>query len=111
MSNFVVTEKAMRPASDKRQCFYCYQPIGAMHQDDCVLVKKNVIINFSINLEVDVPAHWDADQIEFHRNQSSSCASNVLDELVELEKKSGCLCGLAEFSFVTETSKPYLHER
>jgi hypothetical protein len=110
MNNFIVTEKAMRPASSKRQCFYCYQPIGATHKDDCVLISKNVIIKFSINLEVRVPAHWDADMIEFHRNESSSCASNVLDEIAEIEKAHGCLCGAGEFSFVTETSKPYLRE-
>jgi hypothetical protein len=75
-----------------------------------VLVSKNVIVNFSINLETRVPALWTAEDIEFHRNESSSCASNVLYELEELVKKNGCLCGLGEFSFVTETSKPYLSE-
>jgi hypothetical protein len=110
MSSFVVTERAIRPASSERQCFYCHQPIGAIHNDDCVLIRKNVIINFSINLETRVPAHWTEENIEFHRNESTSCASNVLGELEELEKKHGCLCGLGKFSFVVETSKPYLDE-
>ena len=110
MTTFIVTEKAMRPASALRRCFYCFEKIGSFHKDDCVLVSKNVIINFSINLEVRVPAWWTDEQIEFHRNQSSSCASNVMDELAEVEKRNGCLCGQGKFSFVVESSKPYLHE-
>jgi len=110
MNTFIVTEKAMRPASTKRACFYCHQAIGDLHKDDCVLIQKNVVINFSINIETSVPASWTEHDIEFNRNESSSCASNVLNELAKIEKKRGCLCGAGEFSFVTETSKPYLDE-
>lgn len=110
MSHFIVTEKAMRPASSERRCFYCHEPIGVAHKDDCVLVSKKVIVNLSVDLEVRVPAHWTPEDVECHRNESTWCKSNVLDELAELKKKHGCLCPVAEISFVKESSEPYLDE-
>lgn len=59
----IVTEKAMRPASSERRCYYCRQPIGDTHTTDCVLYRKKVTI--TINIEVDVPCIWDADDIEY----------------------------------------------
>jgi hypothetical protein len=110
MSNFVVTQLAMRPASLKQQCFYCQERIGATHKDDCVLIRKDVVVKFEIEIPVRVPAFWTEEQVEFHRNQGTWCASNVLDELEKIEKDNGCLCQQAEFSFVKETSEAYLDE-
>lgn len=100
---FVVTEKAMRPASDKRRCFYCQQEIGAEHKDDCVLINRKVRIRMTVEYDIEVPAHWDANQIEFHRNEGSWCADNALKELEDAFGENGCMCGAAKFEFVGET--------
>lgn len=114
MEKFIVTEKAMRPVSTARKCFYCDQPIGTYHKADCVLINKKVKVIASIKYEIKVPAFWDAEQIEFHRNESSWCASNVIEELQELEnnlnKEHNCMCSCTSFKFVEDTSEPFLDE-
>ncbi len=50
----------------------------------------------SITYEIPVPDDWGTYEVEFHRNESSSCASNMMDELRELERKIECLCGCVE---------------
>ena len=65
LSQFMVTEKAKRPASKEQQCFYCQQPIGGRHKVDCVLVSKRVKIRMTVEYEIEVPADWDEDLIEF----------------------------------------------
>ncbi len=32
LTSFIVTKKAMRPASEKERCFHCHQPIGSTHR-------------------------------------------------------------------------------
>lgn len=61
---FTVTEKAMRPASGERQCFYCRTAVGGFHKPDCVLIRRKVTI--TVELEVDVPVDWDEDNIEHY---------------------------------------------
>lgn len=105
-----VTEAAMRPASDKRACFYCHQPIGEQHAADCGLVQKRVKVRMTVYYNVEVPAHWDADMIEFHRNDSSWCASNALEELEALGDKLGCICSNTTFKYIATVSEPFLSE-
>lgn len=113
INEFTVTEEAMRPASDKRECFYCRQPIGAKHKD-CVLVNRKVKVELTIQYEISVPAHWDEYMVNFHRNDSSWCAGNLVQELEELDKEKGCLCNAAdiEFKYLGESNEgPFLEER
>ena len=110
---FIVTEKAQRPGGAgirDGQCFYCGQSIGQEHKKNCVLVKRKCKVRVTIEYEVWAPAHWEKDDIEFHRNESSWCASNLMRELDELDDKDGCLCPAATFEFVEHTSEPYLDE-
>ena len=106
---FIVTEKAQRPADMNGHCFYCQQPIGSAHEDDCVLVKKRVKVRMTVEYEVEVPARWDKEQIEFHRNEGSWCSDNALAELEELEG-DGCLCPITEFEYLGGDSEPFLGE-
>ena len=108
---FKVTDKAQRPANVNGACFFCNQTIGEEHKADCVLIKKKVKVRLTIEYEIEVPAFWDKGDIEFHRNESSWCANNVLDELKEYKGKSGsCLCNFSIFEYLDENSKPYLKE-
>ena len=111
-NRFTVTEKAMRPRSSARQCFYCKQPIGKVHKQDCVLVKKTVKVRMIVEYNVDVPAHWAAEQIEFHRNNGSWCSNNALSELDALfgSNNGPCLCNSARFEYIGDDSEPYLEE-
>ena len=106
----LVSLAAMRPASTKEECFYCQQPIGSPHKEDCVLIKKRVKVRMIVEYEVEVPNHWDQHMIEFHRNDGSWCADNALDELAEVAEKEGCLCHLARYEYISDTSEGFLHE-
>jgi hypothetical protein len=110
MSNFTVTKKAKRPAIDKPECFYCQQKIGGFHKDDCVLINRKVTVRMTVDYEVDVPAHWDAHMVEFHRNDGSWCADNALDELTKIADEAGCICHIAKFEHISDNSEPFLDE-
>ena len=113
MPDYTVTKKAMRPASDKEQCFYCQQVVGATHKDDCVLIKKKVMVSLVIEYPIVVPAHWKAEDVLFFRNEGSWCSDNLISELDEL-RGSECLCDKADYTYIGETgavsSEPYLEE-
>ena len=100
-TNYLVTEKAKRPASDKEQCFYCGSIIGDYHKKDCVYISKKVKVRAVIEYDIEVPSSWSAEDIEFHRNEGSWCSSNMLDELNEIDNE-GCLCDKVKFEFIEE---------
>lgn len=109
--SFGVTKAATRPAGESTKCFYCHAPIGDEHASDCVLISKKATIRFIIEYQVNVPNFWQKDNVEFHRNESSSCKSNILHELKSLSEASGCLCNAnARFEFVSFDSRPFLKE-
>ncbi len=60
----IVTEKAMRPASPKRCCYYCQQPIGGTHTTDCVLYRRKITL--AIEIEIDVPYNSSANDVEYY---------------------------------------------
>lgn len=110
--NFTVTGKAMRPASSKRECFYCHQPVGGAHEKDCVLINKRVMVKMTVIYAIEVPEHWSKENIEFHRNRGSWCADNAISELQEIfnEDSGRCMCDAAHFEYLGGDSEPYLDE-
>jgi hypothetical protein len=106
----LVTRKAMRPASDREECFYCLQPIGAAHKPDCVLIEKKVLVRMTVEYEISVPSCWSKEDIEFHRNEGTWCAGNIIEELQELAGESECLCNCTRFTYLGGDSKPFLAE-
>lgn len=109
-SAFEVTGASMRPASDRLECFYCHQAIGSFHLDSCVLLKKRVRLKVTIEYETEVPADWDSQQIEFHRNDGSWCADNMIDELESYVGEDGCICPITKFEHLADVSGPVLDE-
>jgi hypothetical protein len=109
---FIVTSKSMRPASNKEQCFYCKQKIGSHHNQDCVLINKKVKVRMIVEYEIEVPNHWDKEDIEFHRNDGSWCADNAIDELQEKfnNPDSSCMCLHSKFEYLGENSEPFIYE-
>jgi hypothetical protein len=107
---FIVTEKAQRPARMNGRCFYCCQPIGAEHKDDCVLISKKIKIQMTVEYEIKVPAEFNGNQIEFSRNEGTWCCDNAIQELENLSKENGCLCNIMKFKYLGDESGPYLSE-
>lgn len=60
--------------------------------------KQTKIIQWSIHLPMDFPAHWDDDMIDFHLNDSSWCCSNLIKELEKYDQENGCICGICRAS-------------
>ena len=86
------------------ECFWCQATIGAEHKADCVRRKRTVVVRYEIEFTTDVPEHWTKDDFEFHRNESSWCADNLIDELEGLKERGCCLCSFTEASFVREAT-------
>ena len=137
---FPVTQNAMRPRDSERRCFYCHNPVGSVHESDCVLIQRRVQVRLeipglgaSIDYEIEIPAAWTQSDVEFHRRGGSWCSDNALDELehvdgaqllyaqlkryAELREESGegCLCGVVTTTFVRDVpgprGAPYLCEQ
>lgn len=108
---FTVTEKAVRPNGPKDRCFYCRSKIGETHGPECVMVSKTVKVRMTIEYYITVPSFWDKEVVERHRNESSWCASNALDELEKLWEENGkCICDFTKFKYIGEESHPFLDE-
>jgi len=108
---FRVTNRAQRPAKMDGCCFHCRQRVGTTHEADCVLIKKKAIVRAVIEYEVNVPHFWSKEDIEFHRNESSWCSSNLLNELrIYIDKEERCLCSITKFQCLETNDKPFLDE-
>lgn len=110
LGKYKVSREAMRPASNRERCFYCKEPVEGYHKEDCVLVQKKVKVRMIVEYEIAVPAHWTESDIEFHRNDSSWCCGNAIDELQELDIEDNCLCGCTEFECLDAEGESYLDE-
>ena len=75
------------------------------HKPDCVCRKRTVKVKLIVEYVVDVPESWTPEDIEFHRNEASWCADNLVGELQEIaDNDKICLCSFAEFEFVSEAT-------
>jgi len=102
---FLVTpEYGPRPAGKPTECFYCQQPLGSEHGADCVIRQRTVVVRMTIEYVVAIPESWTPEDLEFHRNESSWCSSNALDEIGGTGDDSPCICPTTRFSFVREAT-------
>jgi len=96
-------DDGIRPAGPPDACFYCQQKVGQSHKRDCVVVSKKVWVRYSFDVEIEVPHAWTPEQIEFHRGESSWCASNALVELNERypdTEDSVCPCAIFDCTYL-----------
>lgn len=84
------------------KCLYCTAAIDTPHDSDCVCPQRTVVLEAKIQMVVEVPIFWSEEDILFHRNEGSWCATNLVDEL---QRGPDCLCDHAEFSFVREANE------
>ena len=117
-TRWVVEDSDVRPARQDGTCFYCLKPLGEEHEEDCVIRQRTVVIKATIETAITVAESWDKHMIEFHRGESSWCASNFIDELEKRDERlrkyfesenMGCLCSAAEFEFLREATEEDEH--
>jgi len=97
----ITSKHGPRPAGRPTECFYCHGPLGADHAPDCVLRSRTIVATVTITFVAAIPERWTVEDFEFHRNESSYCASNVLEEL---DNNDNCLCGATEFRYLREAT-------
>ena len=122
-----VHDDGIRPAGKPDQCFYCKRRVGSEHARDCNIVQKKIEMRVTATLadgkvrvgtwKLLVPHFWDPGMSEFHKNESSWCATNFLrrdrndiawegkpepwEALEAMYAAGDCLCnGALRFEFV-----------
>lgn len=117
-------DDGIRPAGASNACFYCKRVVGQLHDFECPIVQKRIEmrvfgLQFCGRWETRVPFYWDEDRTLFRFNESTFCASSLLDELppgdvltwtepnadpmrelAEVSKSNGCLCQVLSFDRV-----------
>lgn len=107
LKTHVVTadDDGVRPTSGITDaCLYCKAKIGEEHRLDCVILKRPVKLSVTITFEIeeDLPQSWNKEQIEFARNESSWCASSLIDRLTDLDEREGCICWNTKIEYLGE---------
>ena len=103
---YIVRPQDERPARPDGTCFYCQVPIGELHKKDCVCRSKTCVVDFNIRMVVSVPEFWDAEQIDFHYNESSWCADSLLNLIEDRRKRARmCLCNITSAEFIREATE------
>lgn len=90
----------IRPGGPPDECFYCQRKVGEEHEKSCVVIVKKVRLRYIFVVDVYEPHGSDKEMIVFHRNESSWCASNALDELELHDDQERCLCDRMVCEFV-----------
>jgi len=104
-----VGEYGIRPAGKPTHCFYCGEPKGGSHAVGCVIRSRTVVVDIAFTLTMEMPEDWTEEQIAFKLNESSSCASNIVDLLAERSERADagqcdCLCDQTEATFLREAT-------
>jgi len=86
-------------------CTYCASKLGEEHEEECPHREKTVVVSVEIELVVKVPEFWEDENIVFHRNESSWCQNNGLDEIKEaLKRTDTCLCDRGRWFYEREAT-------
>lgn len=119
-------DDGIRHAGRPDECLYCRSRIGQPHGAECVMVTKRIEMRVTATMptgetvvglwQLDEPFSWTRENSEFHKNESTWCANNMLDDLGDVVWDAGaadpsawlksqdesdeCLCRALEFKFV-----------
>ena len=102
--DWTVGEYSVRPAGKPDECYYCGAKVGEQHKPNCVIRKKTIVARLTIDFVDSVPENWDKEVIDFHYNNSSWCASNILNRLEE-RNNFRCLCDVASFEYLRDATE------
>lgn len=65
--------------------------------------RKTVRARMSFEVDWEVPAEWNDEQVLFYFNGSSFCTLNLLEEALRKgDSQEGCTCAYGEITLVTE---------
>ena len=109
--NWPVGDEGIRPAGKPDECLYCKTKRGGQHKSDCVIRGRTVVLEMRVRYTTIVPESWTEEEILFHRNESSSCANNSIEELERIkdwrdeDAARGCWCSDTEHVFVREATE------
>lgn len=104
-NGWTVIPQDVRPARPDGTCFYCSKPLGSEHQEGCVIRTKTVVVDVTFRIVREVPEDWEPSMIEFHMNESSSCADNLFADIDAVaDRDDGCLCGQTEAKFIRDAT-------
>lgn len=56
--------------------------------------QKTVTVRITIDLPMRFPKEWSNEHIEFHLNEGSWCANNIIGEIESYSEEHGCICGI-----------------
>lgn len=102
-------DDGIRPAGKPDECFYCGAKVGEHHHYDCVTVTKTVKVKATVEYEIEVPLFWKKDNIEFHYNDGTWCADNIVNDLdnyiAKLNEKGECLCPYCKIEVLDDVAK------
>lgn len=104
----LVKDEDVRPARQDGTCFYCRQELGTPHKEECVIWTKTVRVRVTVEYDIEVPRTWDKDMIEFHRNEGTWCADNMVAELEEqvgryaVDDYQPCMCGTTKYEVIDQ---------
>lgn len=98
-----------RPAGKPGECFYCHEKLGTRHKPECVATQRSVVVRITVEAVAAQPRKFSSDDIEFLYNESSSCASNVLERRYDWvrnhDPEGECACGKMTVEFVREATR------
>jgi hypothetical protein len=115
----VTPRNGPRPAGRPDRCFYCGEPVGRQHEPECACRLKLVVYEVehpigTFEWYCTVPESWDEDFIEFHKNECTWCADNVVESesfrrmpppfSVDTAGEGRCLCGTLTFRFLRDAT-------
>jgi hypothetical protein len=115
----LVKDEDVRPARQDGTCFYCRQALGEPHKEECVIWTKKVRVRVTLEYEIEVPRSWTKENIEFHRNEGTWCADNMVQELenwmgtggsYEEEGYRPCMCGTTHFEVVEDPELTHIRD-
>lgn len=98
-TRIVTPENGPRPAGKPTECFYCHRSLGGEHAMDCVCFSKVVMVKVEMTIPMVVPAHWGPHEVDFHMNDRSWCANNIVKDLQRMQEadEGHCRCLCADF--------------
>ncbi|MCD7996468.1 MAG: hypothetical protein LUH21_04460 [Clostridiales bacterium] len=104
-ADWTVSKESVRPAGKQDRCFYCGELLGEQHSKECIIRSKTVVVDFTVRTVLSVPENWDEKQINFHYNDGTWCADNLLDELNNRSDKCRYLCDITKAKFIKEADE------
>lgn len=104
--NLTSKDNGQRSGSAPGVCYYCGGGTED-HKEDCVVLKRTVVIRATVEYVVDVPRSWDKHMIEFQRNDGSWCANNDLEALVRHinQHDDRCACQAMTFELLRDATE------